>query len=125
LRLSFKIKKMPNLQITISDGPKPTIKIFELNGEMDESSIEPLKNEVDAVIADENVKKLIFDLKNLEFINSKGIGYLVYAHTHVSKLQKEIILTNAKEAVMDVISLVGLTTIIRYFDTLDEAFLHL
>lgn len=112
---------MTELSATISDGPSPAVKVVALTGEMDESSIEGLKQSLDPILNDTNVKSLILDLRQLEFINSKGIGYLVSVHTHLSKDQRVLILAGANEEVMDVISLVGLTTIIKYFNTLEEA----
>lgn len=112
---------MADLTVTISDGPVAGTKIITLAGEMDESSLETMKPQLDPLLADANVKILLFDLRQLEFINSKGIGYLVSVHTHLSKDQREMVLAGANEAVMDVISLVGLTTIIKYFNTFEEA----
>ena len=109
------------LSVGISDGPNTASKVVALVGEMDETSIETIKPQLDPLLDDANVKSVVFDLRQLEFINSKGIGYLVSVHTHLSKDQRELILTGASETVMDVISLVGLTTIIKYFNTLDEA----
>lgn len=112
---------MTELTINIADGATPVTKVAALAGELDESSIEALKAQLDPILNDMNVKNLVFDLRQLEFINSKGIGYLVSVHTHLSKDQRELILAGASEAVMDVISLVGLTTIIKYFATIEEA----
>ena len=111
---------MSDLNIQISDGIK-TAKIVILAGEMDEDSIEKLKETINEPFNDLNVKAIIFDLSDLEFINSKGIGYLVSVHTHLSKDKRQLILTSAREVVMDVISLVGLTSIIKYYDTTEEA----
>ena len=112
---------MAELSVNIQDGPNPSAKVAALVGEMDESSLETVKPQIDAVMNDANVKSLILDLTQLSFINSKGIGYLVSIHTHLSKDQRVLILAGANEEVMDVISLVGLTTIVKYFNTLDEA----
>lgn len=112
---------MSELNFTISNGPTDEVKVFHLSGEMDESSIESFKSSIEVYFEDANIKTIIFDLSDLEFINSKGIGYLVYVHTHLAKNSKDIILSSAKENVMDIISLVGLTTIIEYTDTLEEA----
>jgi stage II sporulation protein AA (anti-sigma F factor antagonist) len=112
---------MSDLTVAISDGPDPSIKVVALTGEMDETSIDGLKTQLDPMLADLNIKILLFDFTNLEFINSKGIGYLVSVHTHLSKDQREMRIAAANEAVMDVISLVGLTTIIKYFNTVQEA----
>lgn len=109
------------LSVNIADGPNPAAKVVTLVGEMDESNIESIREQLDPLLNDLNITHLIFDLTQLEFINSKGIGYLVSVHTHLSKDKREMILAGAVEAVMDVISLVGLTTIIKYFNTVEEA----
>jgi len=113
------------LSVTIADGPNSAAKVVTLAGEMDESNIESVRTQLDPLLNDLSVVHLLFDLSQLEFINSKGIGYLVSVHTHLSKDKRAMILASAQEAVMDVISLVGLTTIIKYFDTLDEALQNL
>ncbi len=112
---------MPELAVAIADGPNPSVKVISLTGEMDETSIDALKTQLDPLLADQNLKVLLFDFRQLEFINSKGIGYLVSVHTHLSKDKREMVIAGANEAVMDVISLVGLTTIIKYFNTVEEA----
>lgn len=105
----------------VADGNSPQVKVVYLHGELDEVSIENLKTYVDPLLSDTNVTKIIFDFTNLEFINSKGIGYLVSVHTHLAKDGRSLAIVAAVEPVMDVISLVGLTTIIPYFPTLSDA----
>lgn len=112
---------MANLTVSFFDGPRSDIKGAALAGEMDEISVESLKDQIALVLNDIHVQTLIFDLAQLEFINSKGIGYLVSVHTHLSKDHRELVLAGATENVMDVISLVGLTTIIKHFETAQEA----
>ena len=112
---------MAELTVSVSDGANSAIKVVSIAGEMDESNLESLKPQLDPLLNDMNVKTLLLDLRQLEFINSKGIGYLVSIHTHLSKDQRAIVLAGANEAVMDVISLVGLTSIIKYFNTMEEA----
>lgn len=106
-------------QLTEVDNPQ--IKIIHLTGDLDEESSEILKGTVDPLLADEAVKTLIFDFSGLRFMNSKGIGYLVSVHTHLSKNGRVLSIVGANEAVMDVITLVGLTSIIPYFETVEEA----
>lgn len=109
------------LSVSVTDSSNPSIKIVALAGEMDETNIDTIRKKLEPFLNDLSLTHLVFDLSKLEFINSKGIGYLVSVHTHLSKDKRVMVLTGANEAVMDVISLVGLTTIIKYFDTLDEA----
>jgi anti-anti-sigma factor len=109
-----------DFDVTIETAPKEGMKIVHLKGELDELSIETLRVELEPLLNDHSVSELVFDLNDLEFINSKGIGYVVSVHTHLAKDNRALRLTSAQEAVMDVIGLVGLTAIIPYFDTLEE-----
>lgn len=110
-----------DFSVEISDGNDEHTKVMHLNGELDEVSVEELRGHVDPLLDDSNVLQLIFDFTKLEFINSKGIGYLVSVHTHLAKDGRTMVVAGATEPVMDVISLVGLTNIIPYHATLDEA----
>lgn len=107
--------------VSISDGNKPGVKVVHLTGELDEVSVEQVKRDIDPHLNDTSVVQVIFDFTNLEFINSKGIGYLVSVHTHLAKDGRTMAIAGAVEAVMDVLSLVGLTNIIPYHKTLEEA----
>lgn len=109
------------LNVTISDGPAPSIKVAAFAGEMDETNLEEVRTKLTPMLNDASVQTLVFDLKDLNFINSKGIGYLVSVHTHMAKDHRKLVLTQAQEPVMDVINLIGLTSIIPYHGTLAEA----
>ncbi len=103
------------------DSLKPSVKICSLKGELDESVLDSLRNELVTVMSDMEIKYLVLNLHDLDFINSKGIGFIVWVHSHLAKDVRHLILADAKEAVMDVMNLVGLTTIIPYYVTSEEA----
>lgn len=105
----------------ILDSKDASRKVVALHGELDESVLDSLKKSIDPFLNDSACAQLIFDLSDLEFVNSKGIGFIVSIHTHLSKDHRKLVLVGAQEAVMDVITLVGLTSILPYFATLDEA----
>lgn len=105
----------------LSEGRSPSVKVLNLEGELDEVTVEELKEKTDPILGDQGVHQLVFNLEKLRFINSKGIGYLVSVHTHMAKDGRTLVLTEASEPVMDVLSLVGLTNIIPYYATLEEA----
>lgn len=108
------------LMTQITDGPNDAVKIVRFSGEMDEASLESVRTELATLLSDQSVATVIFDLAGLEFINSKGIGYLVSVHTHLAKNKRKLIVVAAQDPVMDVISLVGLTSIIAYYPTIEE-----
>lgn len=112
---------MAEFTVDITDGKSASVKVVHLTGELDEVTIETLKASLDPLLADLDVHQLIFDFGKLEFINSKGIGYLVSVHTHLTKDGRTMMLAGASESVMDVLSLVGLTNIIPYHATVEEA----
>ena len=109
------------LLVNLEQGNNTSITIASLVGELDESNMAILKEQLTPTIVNEEVKILILNLPKLDFINSKGIGFLVSMYTHFAKQKRKIVLVNASEPVMDVISLVGLTSIIPYYQTLDGA----
>lgn len=109
------------LLVKLEQGNNPSITTASLVGELDETNMEVLKEQLTPVITNEEIKTLILNLPELTFINSKGIGFLVSIYTHFAKQKRKIVLVNASEPVMDVISLVGLTSIIPYYQTLDGA----
>ncbi|MBI5422392.1 STAS domain-containing protein [Candidatus Peregrinibacteria bacterium] len=112
---------MSEIVVKIYESQNPTVRVVGLEGEMDEPSLQGIKLNIDPILNDSTIKFVLFDLKDLLYMNSKGIGYLVAVHTHLAKDQRKLILCSAQEAVMDVMSLVGLTTIIPHHETLEEA----
>jgi len=121
-KVKLKNKIMPSdFSVEITDTSSPNAKIVVLRGELDESVLDDLRSRLDSIWNDANIQIFIFNLHDLEFINSKGIGFLVSVHSHLAKDKRQLILADAQEAVMDVVSLVGLTSIIPYYATLDEA----
>ncbi|QQR83774.1 STAS domain-containing protein [Candidatus Peregrinibacteria bacterium] len=112
---------MSSFSVSVSDRSTDSMKIFSFSGEMDEITLADVRTQVDPLLMDPMVKTIIFDLSELNYINSKGIGYLVAVHTHLSKDQRVLILSGATESVMDVIMLVGLPSIIRCVNTVEEA----
>lgn len=109
------------LSVKISEESNARIKVVVFKGEMDETNIEHVRAQIAPFLDDASIKTIIFHFKNLNFINSKGIGYLVSVHTHLAKDKRRLVLAEAQEPVMDVINLIGLTGIIPYFETLEEA----
>ena len=109
------------ITLNIKDSTKPEVKIVDFQGELDESNLESSKQILEPLLKDNAIKGIVLNFHSLEFINSKGIGFLVSVHTHLTKDGRKLAIVDASEPVMDVISLVGLTSIIGYYNTVDEA----
>ena len=48
-----------------------------LTGELDHSAATSIRQELDALILQTGAKKLVFDLKALDFMDSSGIGLII------------------------------------------------
>ncbi len=51
--------------------------VVKLTGELDQSAASRIRTELDALIADTGARRLIFDLNDLEFMDSSGIGLII------------------------------------------------
>ena len=66
-------------------------------------------------------KKIIFNLANLKYLNSKSIWYIADIYSNIEESEGQMYISNCDEGVKDVLELVGITTIIPTVDTVTEA----
>lgn len=59
---------------------------------------------------------LVFDLGELDFVNSKVIGYLESIHKQLANLEKRLAFINANQEILDIIESVGLGKVVPTFD---------
>jgi len=109
---------------------KPTINLIKdvqdkyirllLQGDMDKAGLESIRGVLNNEIDQTDKKSVVFDFKELNFINSEGIGYLLTVHYHLMKREKTFIIINSNAHVKDVLNVIGLTKVIKCFDTTEE-----
>lgn len=97
------------------------ITVIKLVGEIDESNLEELKQVADPLVQDDSTQKIVLNLKDLAFINSKVIGYLAAYYTALSQVNKKMAFAEANTGIMEILSLVGLTNLVSYYDSEEEA----
>jgi anti-sigma B factor antagonist len=81
-------------------------------------------NEFHVAISDsleKNIKKVVVDLSNLQFISSWGIGILIHGYTTVTNREGTFTLAAVPDIVNDALKKTKLDTIFRKFDSVDEA----
>lgn len=94
--------------------------IIEFKGEMDKSNIAQIRAGLDEYLLNYAKDFLILDLKDLDFINSEGVGYLVADYYRLLKKAKKMCIAGTKQQVMDVFNLVGLPKLIPCYPTVGE-----
>src|SRR3989338_3155143 len=105
-----------------SDHADPVLKIVHVSGQLDESNVDDQsKNIYQLIEANPKNLFLIFDFSQLEYLNSKAIGYLTDWYGKISAEGGKISIAMAKDNITDILSVVGLTQLIPCYLTLDEA----
>lgn len=85
---------------------------FDLMGELDMHTGEAL----DKLLKEEDmvgVKKLVFSLSKLDFIDSTGIGQLIKYYRECASQDIEVIIDNENDDIEEVLELIGLRQIIQ------------
>lgn len=85
---------------------------FFVYGELDECSASNAKELLDRVIVNNlNIKKVIFDLSGLSFMDSTGIGLLIGRYKKIKNYNLETYISGASASAEKVIELAGLYSI--------------
>lgn len=50
---------------------------IRLSGDLDHHTAAAIRQELDRLIADKSINRLVFDLSNLKFMDSSGIGMMI------------------------------------------------
>ncbi len=117
---------MAQVTLTIQDVPSgiadKKIKLLTFAGQLDESNVDEKAKEVYALIGEtESSLSLIFDFSQLEYMNSKSIGYLTDWYTKLNEKSGSLVIANARPNIIDILQVVGLTQLINCVGTVDEA----
>lgn len=105
----------------VTDLRKSHAVVVEFHGELDQSTIPNAERKLAEFLESVTFTACIFDLSNLGYINSEGLGLLVSMHTKLMKQKRELCLASPRHNVSDVFELIGLAKIIPVYPTLHEA----
>jgi anti-anti-sigma factor len=97
----------PRFLSEVSSDPSG-VPLIALHGELDMSSADELRDTVDQV-AEHRPRQLIFDMSELDFVDSSGIAVLVYAANTIG----DVHLQNSSPLIRRVLEASGLSTILR------------
>lgn len=117
---------MTEANITIEDipvsGGDVNAKLVKFQGQLDESNVDEKAKTIYSLIEQypQNLY-LLFDFEELEYMNSKSIGYLTDWYGKISEGNGKIVIAKTKSNILDILQVVGLTQLINCYATLDEA----
>ncbi len=90
----------------------------QFRGDMDKVGLEANREALEACEAGVQEAYLVFDFTGLNFINSESIGFLMTIHVRLSKKGKTLVIVHANDHVKDVLQVIGLFSMMKYFDSM-------
>jgi stage II sporulation protein AA (anti-sigma F factor antagonist) len=86
---------------------------IKLKGELDHHSADESRVIIDEKINEGNFNKIVIDFKNLEFIDSSGIGFVIGRYKVIRKRNGVIEIINANKKVKQILDMSGIGKIIE------------
>ncbi len=98
--------------------------IIDVNGEMDLYNSYKLKELVMKML-EKKVERFIINLENVDYIDSSGIGALIYICSTIKKQGYKLVITNIHGSVKKVIELTKLMGYFPIMNSIEEAILRM
>ena len=115
---------MEGLLIDVSySGAEDEIVIITPEGYVDATTVNVLEQKLDEQLA-KNKYKFIVDLKNTGYVNSSGWGALMRDLKEIRDNNGDLVIANMSQEVYIVYDTMELSSILKSFDTFEEAITH-
>jgi len=101
------------------------VKIFSFHGELDETNVDTTFPNIIADIGDFTGARILFNLVELKYLNSKSIGYIADIAQRTEDGGGKFALSNITSEVRDTLDLVGITSIVPVYDMESDALVEL
>ncbi|MBS3764427.1 MAG: STAS domain-containing protein [Planctomycetes bacterium] len=94
--------------------------VFELSGHVNELVADALSSKIDEIF-ENNQNKVIFDLSNVSFMGSSGLGQIMRVYRTVKDTDGYVKVVNPQPLIADLFELTKLDKLIDIFPTVDDA----
>lgn len=105
----------------VTDIRDTEYEIVEFHGELDQSTLKTAEEQIDLLLEAGKSRYFIFDLADMKFINSEGVGFIISTHVKLAKKGKQLYICAPKPNVSEVFALIGLPKLIPVFSSAAEA----
>lgn len=95
--------------------------VVSVTGELDQHRASKLREEIDLKIMHANIRNLIFDFSNLDFMDSSGIGVIIGRYKLMRAIGGTVMIVTDKKSVKKLLELSGIRKIIGIYETLSDA----
>jgi anti-anti-sigma factor len=78
--------------IVISEETNP---IVQLTGKIVDADVKKLQQKLDTIYRNKQLARIVVDVTAVDFIDSHGLGVIVYFHTLMQKEKRKLVILNA------------------------------
>ena len=90
--------------------------IIYIKDELDHHAVTYLRETSDRLIEAGNVKNIVFDFKDVSFMDSSGIGVIMGRYRHIFLLGGEVWAIHTSERMRQILNMSGVTKIIQIYE---------
>jgi anti-anti-sigma factor len=105
--------------LTIMVESVDDVPVIRAAGELDLATVPEMRTVVTEV-AERRPRALIFDFREIAYMDSSGLGILVSAKKRLGSYRGEVVVITAQPSVLKALSLSGLDQIMRVFPNIEE-----
>ena len=91
-----------------------------LTSELDHHITHEVRDNIDTRLDSKSIKNIIFDFKNIRFMDSSGIGVIIGRYKKISNEGGKVSVVNVNDRVKKIFNLSGMNKIINIYDTYEE-----
>ena len=113
------------MSLTVGVYFKKDILILRLKGELDEISVSDLRMKISNYIDSYKINHLVINLKELSFLDSSGIGFIIGRYHQLKFKDGDITLCQINSKIEKIIYVSGLAKICKIRDTEEAVLLAL
>ncbi len=95
--------------------------IVKFDGELDHHVAKDIRTEIDETIDQQGIRNLIFDLNDMRFMDSSGIGVIIGRYKHIKKLGGKVSVIHVTEQIDRIFNLAGMYNIVDKYSNKNEA----
>ena len=90
--------------------------LISLTGELDLSGATPLDEEIDRLAGEDRVRRVVLDLRELEFMDSSGLRLVALAERRLGAAGRELVLVRGPDAVQRVFAITRMEDHLTFVD---------
>lgn len=87
--------------------------LVQIGCDLDHGACLQLRDRLDELLSDGSIRRLVFDLKNVEFMDSSGVGFIIGRYKLMKKRGGTVAVTNADGRMNRIFEMSGLYQIVE------------